>query len=185
MAKKTNIVEVNRILWKSFKKGNQQAFSQIFKSYYSDLYYYGIKLVGQEDVVKDELQEMFAEMWERRRNLGDINHVKAYLIKSFRRRLLKTTQRNRKDLVINAEFSEDASFEISVEELIIQGEKKAIDAEKLRKLLETLNKSQKEIIYLKFYSDLDYKEIAQITGLKYQSVRNSMHKALKVLRAAF
>jgi len=185
LGKTNNIAEASRLLWKSFKKGNQQAFSQLFKAYYNDLYYYGIKLIGQEDVVKDELQEFFTELWTRRENLSEINHVKAYLIKSFRRKLLKTTTKNRKSPIVNAEFKDDAGFELSIEELIIEDETKNIHSKKLKGLLAKLNQSQKEIIYLKFYNNLDYKDIAEITGLKYQSVRNSMHKALKLLREAF
>lgn len=185
MAKTNNIAEASRLLWKSFKKGNQQAFSQLFKSYYNDLYYYGIKLIGQEEIVKDELQDFFTELWERRTYLSEISHVKAYLIKSFRRKLLKTITKNRKSPVINAEFKDDSGFELSIEELIIQDENRNRDSEKLKDLLRKLNQSQREIIYLKFYNNLDYKDIAEITGLKYQSVRNSMHKALKLLREAF
>ncbi len=186
MAKENNITDANRLLWKSFKKGDKQAFSQIFKSYYTDLYYYGIKLVGNEDLVKDDLQNLFTELWERRRNLGEINHIKAYLIKSFRRKLLKTVTKSRKNITIEINSNtQEINFELSIEELIIQGEKLEIDIKKLKTILEDLNKTQKEIIYLKFYNNLDYKDIAEITGLKYQSVRNSMHKALKVLRDAF
>lgn len=185
MAHENNITEANRLLWKAFKKGNKQAFSHIFKSYYNDLYYYGMKLVGNEDMVKDDLQNLFAELWERRQNLGEINHIKAYLIKSFRRRLLKTTTKARKNIIIEIKDTQDLKFELSIEEFLIQQENQSIDIKKLKNSLESLNKTQKEIIYLKYYNNLDYKEIAEITGLKYQSVRNSMHKALKVLRAAF
>ncbi len=185
LTKNSNITNTNQMLWKSFKKGNKQAFSQIFKTYYNDLYYYGIKLIQQEDMVKDELQELFIELWDRRKNLGDITHIKAYLIKSFRRKLLKSKDKARKEVIKANEFVDTTVFEISIEELIIQGEVFQMDKKKLKKVLTNLNKTQKEIIYLKFYNDLDYKDIASITGIKYQSVRNSMHKALKAMREGF
>lgn len=183
MTKNSNTA--NQMLWKSFKKGDKQAFSQIFKTYYNDLYYYGIKLIQQESMVKDELQELFIELWERRKNLGEVTHIKAYLIKSFRRKLLKSIDKARKEVTKAHEFVDKTIFEISIEELIIKDEVFQVDKKKLQKVLVSLNKTQKEIIYLKFYNDLDYKEIANITGIKYQSVRNSMHKALKVMREAF
>lgn len=136
-------------------------------------------------MVKDELQNLFTELWERRRNLGEINHIKAYLIKSFRRKLLKTTTKARKNIIVEIKETLDLKFELSIEEFIIQQEDQNVDIKKLKSSLQSLNKTQKEIIYLKYYNNLDYKDIAEITGLKYQSVRNSMHKALKVLRAAF
>lgn len=145
-----------------------------------------MKLVKDEDLVKDELQDLFAELWARRSNLSDIMHIKAYLIKSFRRKVLKKVTKNRKNYTVeinNDTF--DSEFQLSIEELIVQGEQNDQNLKKLAVSLTQLNKTQKEIIYLKFYNNLDYQEIAEITGLKYQSIRNSMHKALKTLRDDF
>lgn len=143
-------------------------------------------MVKDEDLVKDELQDLFAELWARRSNLSDIMHIKAYLIKSFRRKVLKKVTKNRKNYTVeinNDTF--DSEFQLSIEELIVQGEQNDQNLKKLAVSLTQLNKTQKEIIYLKFYNNLDYQEIAEITGLKYQSIRNSMHKALKTLRDDF
>jgi RNA polymerase sigma-70 factor (ECF subfamily) len=52
----------------------------------------------------------------------------------------------------------------------------------LFKELNTLSPRQKEIVYLKFYNELSYQEIAEVTSLNYQSVRNYMHQALMALR---
>jgi len=185
LAENKNITEEDAILWKSFKEGNKQSFAKIFKKYYSDLFYYGVKLVSNEDLVKDELQELFSDLWKKRQNLSDITHVKAYLIKSFRRKVLKTISKVRKINTVEISETLVVEFQLSIEELIINGEQRSIDLNRLKQSIETLNKTQKEIIYLKFYNNLDYQEIAEITGLKYQSIRNSMHKALKVLRNSF
>lgn len=173
-------------LWQAFKKGSELAFSKIFKTYYNDLYFYGLKFSGNEDFVKDTLQELFSEIWARRAKLGDVSYIKAYLIKSFRRKMLKTGKTERRLFkAIEARQQLSKTFELSAEDFIISQEIAASHRTKLLKTVAKLNKSQKEIIYLRFYNSLDYKEIAEITGLKYQSVRNSMHKALKVLRKAF
>ena len=185
LAQNKNITQEDTILWKSFKAGDKKAFAKIFKKYYSDLLYYGVKLVSNEDLVKDELQELFSDLWKKRQNLSDITHVKAYLIKSFRRKVLKSLSKIRKINTVEIRETLVVEFQLSIEELIINGEQRNIDLNKLRASIEKLNKTQKEIIYLKFYNNLDYQEIAEITGLKYQSIRNSMHKALKVLRNSF
>ena len=185
MTEKKDIKQEDALLWKSFKEGNKQAFAKIFKKYYSDLFYYGIKLVNNEDLVKDELQELFSDLWNKRRNLSEITYVKAYLIKSFRRKVLKSLTKIRKINTVEISDTLDVEFQLSVEELIINGEQRNIDLKRLSVSIGKLNKTQKEIIYLKFYNNLDYQEIAEITGLKYQSIRNSMHKALKVLRNSF
>ncbi len=185
LAQNKDITQEDTLLWKSFKAGDKKAFAQIFKKYYSDLFYYGLKLVSNENLVKDELQELFSDLWKKRKNLSDITHVKAYLIKSFRRKVLKSIAKIRKINTVEISETLVVEFQLSIEELIINGEQRDIDLKKLHASIEKLNKTQKEIIYLKFYNNLDYQEIAEITGLKYQSIRNSMHKALKVLRNSF
>jgi RNA polymerase sigma factor (sigma-70 family) len=185
LADNKNIAQEDTLLWMSFKQGNKAAFAKIFKKYYSDLFYYGVKLVSDEDLVKDELQELFADLWNKRQNLSDITHIKAYLIKSFRRKVLKTISNNRKISIVEIDETQEIEFQMSIEDLMIKNEQDNIDLNQLRTSIESLNKTQKEIIYLKFYNDLDYQDIAEITGLKYQSIRNSMHKALKMLRNSF
>lgn len=172
-------------LWLSFKQGSHAAFAALFKRYYDDLYYYGLKLVGQEVVVQEDIQNLFAELWERRTHLGDVDHVKGYLLLSLRRRLLRSIKRVRQLEAQHTELNAVTMFEISTEELMIDGEWKREQLGQLQRELAQLNSSQREIIYLRFYNNLDYRDIADITGLKYQSVRNSMHKALKTLRSAF
>jgi RNA polymerase sigma factor (sigma-70 family) len=52
-------------------------------------------------------------------------------------------------------------------------------------LLEALSKlspRQKEVVYLKFYENLSYHEITELTSLNYQSVRNYIHQAIQALR---
>lgn len=172
-------------LWLSFKQGSHAAFAALFKRYYNDLYYYGVKLVSQEVVVQEDIQNLFAELWERREHLGDVDNVKGYLLLSLRRRLLRSIKRVRRHDTQRTELNALTMFEISTEELMIDGEWKVEQLKRLEREFERLNSSQREIIYLRFYNDLDYRDIADITGLKYQSVRNSMHKALKMLRRAF
>ena len=78
------------------------------------------------------------------------------------------------------------SFELSIEDFLVSETIRLSENKtRLKEILPKLNATQREIIYLRFYNDMDYKDIAKVTNLKYQSVRNSMHKALKFLRKTF
>jgi RNA polymerase sigma-70 factor (ECF subfamily) len=50
------------------------------------------------------------------------------------------------------------------------------------RLMEALPKNQREVIRLKFQSDLSYKEISEITGLSVTNVGFLIHTAIKSLR---
>ena len=50
------------------------------------------------------------------------------------------------------------------------------------RILETLPKNQREVIYLKFQCDLSYKEIGEITHLSVTNVGFLIHTAIKSIR---
>ena len=50
------------------------------------------------------------------------------------------------------------------------------------RMLETLPKNQREVVYLKFQCDLSYKEISDITKLSVSNVGVTIHNALKTIR---
>ncbi len=182
----TNPYHTDELLWKAFKSGDEAAFSTMFHKYYNDVYFYGVKFVGAEEIVKDNLQELFTEIWIRREKLGDVQHIKAYLIKSLRRKLLKVGKTQKRILQASNELKYlNQGFELSIEDFLIEEEQTTEQHKRLAQILPKLNRTQREIIYLRFYNNMDYKEIAVVTNLKYQSVRNSMHKALKILRQSF
>jgi DNA-directed RNA polymerase specialized sigma24 family protein len=52
----------------------------------------------------------------------------------------------------------------------------------VRQLVARLSKRQQEVIYLRFYGDIEIEEIAEIMHLNRQSVYNLLHDALKELR---
>ena len=79
----------------------------------------------------------------------------------------------------------DCNPELAIEELIISQEITEEKAAKLKKAFEALSSRQREIIYLKFYQGLDYEQIAEITGINYQSLRNTISIGIKKMRESF
>ena len=48
--------------------------------------------------------------------------------------------------------------------------------------LAELSPRQREILYLKYYNNLDYIQISEVLEINYQSVINHVYKAIKKLR---
>jgi RNA polymerase sigma factor (sigma-70 family) len=48
--------------------------------------------------------------------------------------------------------------------------------------IDQLPSHQKEVIYLRYYKDKSFHEIAQILGIKYQVARNFSYRGIKFLR---
>ena len=85
---------------------------------------------------------------------------------------------------VNFDKEEDFFIEInfSAEELMIEQEIVCFKQKSIVKLLNELSSRQKEVLYLKYYSDLSIDEIANVLEINYQSVLNLIHKGIKKLR---
>lgn len=170
-------------LWKKFKGGCEQTFSYIFHKHYSFLYNYGSKLTSDKDLVKDSIQELFIILWESRSRLGDTVSIKFYLLKSFRRHVIRTLTATTKH-VDKSYLLENYQDEMvsSYERDLIRSQSCLEQQVHLQDALNKLSPRQKEVVYLKFYQNLSYHEITELTSLNYQSVRNYIHQAIQALR---
>ncbi len=171
------------LLWKYFKEGHENALSQIYLSYYSTLYNYAYKICGNTELAEDCIQDMFTALWTRRKQLGNAHSIKAYLIACLRRRVIASIiQRDkmRSDSVQIAENQPDIVF--SPEDFLIIQETSEMQKNQLVKSLNKLTRRQREVIYLRYYDELSYKEISEILNINYQSVINILHRSYQVLK---
>jgi len=171
-------------LWQQLKNGSELALGKLIKKYFNLLQNYGYKFVRNEDFVKDCVQEVFVEIWNRRQNISQPDSVRAYLLSSVRKRILRESVRqkiNGEDEIINIE--NDLKFaEFSPELVIIEQENMQETIQKVAVLLNLLPKRQREVIYLRFYQNLERDEIAQIISVNSQSVSNLLQAAFKTIR---
>ena len=172
----------DEVLWSSFKKGNELALSMLYKKHVQRLYNYGMHTCRDYDMVLDCLQELFLRLWNKRETVSNINSVKPYLFKSFRRLLIHEIVENRKLSERAAERASAFEFTPSIESMLIEDELKAEQTKKLKDCIQSLTKGQREIIFLKFFNELTYHEIAEITEMQVDSVYNLVSKTIELLR---
>jgi RNA polymerase sigma factor (sigma-70 family) len=170
-------------LWQNVKKDNELAFSIIYKKYTQRLYNYGVHCCHDHDMVMDCLQELFVSIWDKRKHLTTVHSVGSYLFKSFRRLLMKKLSW-RKRFLQSIDLKQERYFEMALpaDALIEIVELQEEQSEKLRRSLVMLTKRQREAIFLKFYNDLSYSDIASIMDLQVDSVYNIISKAIESLR---
>lgn len=178
---KSNREEVNIRLWLAFKSGDPDALGKLAQLHYRALYNYGARFSQDSDFIRDCIQELYLELWERRDFLSETAFVKPYLLKSLRHKLIKETVRLKRfqepQEVFDAE-NEDHSIETN----IIGLEQSNYVTGKLNHIISHLSKRQQEIIYLRFYQNLEHDAIAQIMGLGKQSVSNLLYRTLKEIK---
>jgi len=178
-----NLLDEDLFLWNNFRNGNSDAFGELIRVHYQDLFNYGTRFTKEDELVKDCIQDLFLELWTNRLTISETSFVKYYLLKSLRRKLTRKIGRSRHtgswdELHFESLFNGSPSVETS----IIREEWLAELSRKMRKVLTSLSKRQQEVIYLRFYVDADIEEIAEIMALNRQSVYNLLHDALKRLK---
>lgn len=169
-------------LWAELKAGDEQAFSILFKRYYGCLLQYGNTFLPFSEKVQDCVQDVFTDIWVYRNSLSSTVVVKAYLLSSVRKRIVRLQQRDR---VFNKSKSVDAIeflFDFSVEHRLVSDELTAGKVMQLNKVLNVLPARQKEALYLRYHNSLSVDEIAVILNVNYQSANNLLHRGLLNIR---
>jgi RNA polymerase sigma factor (sigma-70 family) len=173
-------------LWHRFRQGEELALEQLMIQNFQVLYRYGTKFSRDDAFIKDCIQDLFLDLWDRREFLGETITVKAYLMASLRRRLHRGGL-SKRWVFDDSLDSEHLPFtaEFSVEDSFIREETTQAIAYEIKAHLDQLPKRQKEVVYLKFFEELDREEIAGIMGINHQSVSNLLQAAFKHLKAAW
>ena len=177
----------DKILWESFKSGDELAFITIYKQYVNQLYNYGCQFSEDKEMVKDCLQDFFIYLRKNRLGFGETNSIKMYLYKSFKRRVVDYLKKNSTEFRSNKEFAfSQFAFELSSETLYIRQQVKTEQIEKLNKALKTLDSKEREAIYYFYYEGLSYEQIAEILKFSHvSSARRVMYRSLRHLRNFF
>lgn len=173
----------DRQLWKAFKSGDQKAYACIYQKHVRLLFTYGSKLTKDRDLVKDCIQDLFFYLWNRREKLGETDHINYYLFKSLRRSIIDKL--GKADIhILDGETSPDYNFKMvsSFEANLIEHQSFEEDHKRLVRALDQLPERQKETIFLKYYHNLSFEEIASIMSINRRSVYKLMHKALDALQ---
>lgn len=170
-------------IWAALRDGDREALDQLFRLFYSSLFDYGIKIVADEEIVKDGIQKLFLRLWKNHNSLGQAESVQAYLLFSLRRILLRhiTSQKTRSEYS-RVYVDELFAVSFSMEEVIIQKELELEKKQELVKAMNHLNPRQKETLFLRYYHGLTNQEIAEVMDINRQSVKNNLSRAIQSLR---
>lgn len=169
-------------LWQQLKSGDKNALEVIFRNEAEALCKYGKKFTPDKDLIADCLQDLFVELWRTKETIGSTDNIRKYLFVSFRRRLIKDLNKGNKTQTLDPEVDLKNEISFSVENSWIEQEETTLKSKALSIAISKLSGRQQEILYLKFYSEMEYDQIIEIMDLNYQSARNLVTRALDALR---
>lgn len=172
-------------LVKLYLAGNEAALGELLNRHKDRIYTYIFLFVRDTYTAEDLLQETFIKVIDKLRSgkyqeqnkfLPWISRVAYNLcIDYYRRekRLPKVINKDGFDIFSVLKFSEAGA-----EGRIIENEHSA----KVRKLLEHLPEEQREVVIMRHYMDMNFREIAEMTGVNINTALGRMRYALINLR---
>ena len=158
-----------------FLKGDEGAFEDLMAKYQKTLFYLVKGMVRDTEEAKDITQDAFIKAFNNLHKLKKRNRFKAWL---FRIAVNRVRDHYRTKMQKEALDTSIASDLPSQETTCIEADLK----QRIRGEIDRLPLRQKEVIVLRVFKDLDFKEISQILGIKSETARVHFHFALKTLR---
>jgi len=176
------IVDDDFALWQSFKNGEKDAFQAIYFSFFNNLYEYGMRIVSDKELVKDAIHDLFVKLWNSKTGLSDVIAIRPYLLVSLRTTIYNHLKQDKRMMI--KEIGEDHPFEMvfSVESDFIRNETKSAQTQKLIDALNQLTPRQKEVVYLRYFEELEYEEIASIMNITVKATYKLTARGLVSLR---
>jgi len=181
-----NILSVNKDttdidLWEQTRSGNKKAFEALFKRYYRFLLHHGLKHTRDQNVLEDCIQELFIDLWKKA-PVTELKLFRAYLFQAFRFKIYRHLQASDQFQKMKLPIIDDSRFTLSHEHFLIGNEESTELATQIQNAISKLSKRQQEIIYLRFYQNMDYEEIGHVMQINYQVSRNLLCQAIKALK---
>lgn len=177
--KSTSILS-DTLLWESIITGDEVAFAKFVKKYSTPLFNYGYRLCNDRDFLKDCIQDLFVELWNRRSKIIASNQLKWYLFKSLRNNIFREQVKQLRNVPLRDDYDFIIEFDIEHDLIAIDEEQEL--AIKVKQTLEHLPPRQKEVLYLRYFEGLTFDDIAQIMDISKQSAHNLLQKAYKSFR---
>jgi len=158
------------------KNGDSRCFSQVVDMYASRCYGYFYRLTGNGDVSDELLSELFVKLVEK---------IGSYKGGSFESWLFKIASNLFHDH-LRGKQRRKRLIEVQQEQIESEiAEPKRSDDEQVDKLqmrLKRLDPDTRELIMLRFYSQLSFKEIARVRSEPIGTTLAKTHRGLKKLR---
>lgn len=174
------------VLVTMYAKGNNQAFDILLDRYKNKLYSYIYFIVRNEELTEDIFQETFVKAIvtiQQGRYTAD-GKFSAWLTRIAHNLVIDFFRQERNENVVSNDETETDLFNnvnLSDDNIETQLVNEQVLCD-VKRLMDALPDNQREVVYMRFYQDLSFKEIAEITGVSINTALGRMRYALLNIR---
>jgi len=167
--------------WSALLSGSRTALKEIYLEHHQSLFQYGMRMLSDEDGTRDCVQNLFVKIWTNHKRLAYTNNTKYYLMSALRNEIINFRAKEQRHEHSNLN-EEIFVLDFSVESAYIQKEENLEQTQKLADAMNLLTSRQKEIIYLRYFEELDYDQIAEMMDITVKGAYKLSARALDALK---
>ncbi|MFO0977899.1 MAG: sigma-70 family RNA polymerase sigma factor [Planctomycetaceae bacterium] len=160
---------------------SQLTLQSLFESEETSLLHYAFSLVRRRAVAEEIVQEVFLQLHERWK---DVDAPRAWLYRSVRNRAFNHLRDHQREVLGDAGEAGEGTTAVASEDDPPEAAITRMEAlSALRQFVDELDQDDQELVKLKYFNDLKYRDISQKTGLNIGNVGYQLHHILKGLAA--
>lgn len=169
-----------------YSKGENQAFDILLNRYQNRLFSYIYFIVRNREIAEDIFQEAFVKaiMTIKQGRYTENGKFPAWITRIAHNLVIDYFRQERNENVVSNDDSEVDLLnnlklsEGTVEDMLVDTQIK----DDVRALIKLLPENQREVVQMRFYQDLSFKEIAEATGVSINTALGRMRYAILNLR---
>lgn len=173
-------------LVKTYAAGNNDAFDTLLKRHQDRVFHYILRIVRNEDVANDIFQETFVKaiMTIKQGRYTDNGKFPAWISRIAHNLIIDYYRQEKSENLQSSDIEEvdilnrKELCEATIEDTIILDQ---ITSD-VKALIEELPDLQKEVLVMRYYQNLSFKEIAEQTGVSINTALGRMRYAILNLR---
>lgn len=174
------------ILVNKYIAGDENSLAILINRHQSKIFGYIYSKVSNRDITEDIFQETFFKVIHTLKTKKYYNEEGKFLswVLRIASNLIVDKFRNDKKMPLKRDTEEFSVFS-NIKDSSLNIEKKLIKNQvdiDIKKIIEKLPHDQKEVIMMRYYSDMSFKEIADLTGVSVNTTLGRMRYAMTNLR---
>ena len=155
---------------------DKRSFERVYRLYWSSLYIYAFRVLKENELCEDIVQEVFIDLWSRRHDVR-ISDFRSYLYQSVKYQILNhfRESRYRKKLLMEFDLVRtERGIDESYEEQELEAH--------IEDIVSRLPGRRRVIFKMSRNEGLSNKEISENLDISVQTVKNQISKSLKTVR---
>jgi RNA polymerase sigma-70 factor (ECF subfamily) len=160
------------------RDGQVAKLAILFERHHVMLYNFFLRLTGRRGPSEDLVQDVFVRILKYRVTYRSQSKFTVWLYQIARNAHIDYLRKQKPEVPLEEQFEEPAGAEAPLTDRLDA----EVDAALLRRALDRLPLRKREILILSRYEDMKYKDIAQLMDCSIETIKTSVHRAIRELR---